>query len=86
MFAPVSIPLSTPDGAMRKTVKRKLYDVSMSDISVVNIDALTMRTYLIDLAAAIRSLVGTGSTIKEIASIYNNSHCSFSVHHYLHSL
>jgi hypothetical protein len=71
-LAPVSIPLSTPDGAIRKTVKSKLYDASMSDLSVVNFDALppasTMRTYLIDLASAIRSLVGTGSTIREMAS------------------
>ena len=71
-LAPVSIPLSTPDGAITKTVKSKLYDASMSDLSVVIFDALppasTMRTYLIDLAAAIRSLVGTGSTIREMAS------------------
>ena len=67
-LAPVSIPLRTPDGAIRKTVKSKLYDASMSDLSVVNFDALppasTMRTYFVDLAAAIRSLVGTGITNK----------------------
>lgn len=71
-LAPVSIPLSTQDGAIRKTVKSKLYDASKSDLSIVNHDALppasTMRTYLIDLVAAIRSLVGTGSTIREMAS------------------
>ena len=70
-LAPVSIPLSTPDGALRKTVKSKLFDASMSDLAIVNHDTLpptsTMTTYLIDLAAAIRSLICTGSTIREMA-------------------
>ena len=72
LLAPVSIPLNTPDGAIRKTVKSKLYDASMSDLRVVHHDELppasTMTTYLIDLVAAIRSLVGTGSTLSEMAS------------------
>ena len=71
-LAPVSIPLSTPDGAIRKTVKSKLYDASMSDLNIVAHDALppasTMTTYMMDLAAAVRSLVGTGSTIREMTS------------------
>ena len=33
-LAPVSVPLSTPDGAIRKTVKSKLFDAAMSDFLV----------------------------------------------------
>ena len=44
----------------------------MSDLTVVSHDSLppasTMRTYLLDLAAAIRSLIFTGSTIREMTS------------------
>lgn len=71
-LAPVSIALYTPDGAIRKTVKSKLYHASMSDLTVVSHDSLppasTMRTYLLDLAAAIPSLIFTGSTIREMTS------------------
>ena len=34
-LAPVSVPLSTPDGSIRKTVKSKLFKAAMSDLSVV---------------------------------------------------
>ena len=71
-LAPVSIPLSTPDGAIRKTVKSKLYEASMADLTIVNYDelppALKMKTYLLDLTAAIRTLTATGSTIREMAN------------------
>ena len=31
-LAPVSVPLSTPDGSIRKTVKSKLFKAAMSDL------------------------------------------------------
>ena len=71
-LAPISIPLCTADGAIRKTVKRKLYEAAMNDLNIVSHEELPpaakMRTYLLDLAASIRSLVGTASTIRELAS------------------
>ena len=71
-LAPISIPLSTADGVIRKTVKSKLYEAAMSDLKILTHDELPpaakMRTYLLDLAAAIRSLVGTPSTRRELAS------------------
>ena len=71
-LAPVSIPLSTPDGSIRKTVKSKLYLAAVSDLQVVTTDELVLppgklNTYYLDLAAAIRSLVGPTSTIREMA-------------------
>ena len=70
-LAPVSIPLSTLDCAIRKTVKSKLFDAAMSDLEIVSGEAMpsTTRfyTYVLDLAATIRSLVGTMSTIRDLA-------------------
>ena len=70
-LAPVSIPLSTPGGSIRKTVKSKLYLAAMSDLQVVTTDELPppekLNTYYLDLAAAIWSLVGPTSTIREMA-------------------
>ena len=34
-LTPVSVPLSTPDGSIRKTVKSKLFKAAKSDLSVV---------------------------------------------------
>ena len=34
-LAPVSVPLSTPDRSIQKTVKSKLFKAAMSDLSVV---------------------------------------------------
>ena len=71
-LAPVSIPLSTVDGAIRKTVKSKLFEAAMSDLDLVSEDAMPpptrLYTYFLDLAAAIRSLVGTMNTIRDLAS------------------
>ena len=39
-LAPVSVPFSTPDGAIRKTVKSKLFDAAMSDLLVVPKESL----------------------------------------------
>ena len=71
-LAPISTPLSTPDSSIRKTVKSKLYQAAMSYLQVVTTDELPppekLNTYYLDLAAAaIRSLVGPTSTIREMA-------------------
>ena len=70
-LAPVSIPLSTLDGAIRKTAKSKLFDAAMSDLEIVSGEAMPsttrLYTYVLDLAATIRSLVGTMSTIRDLA-------------------
>ncbi len=70
-LAPVSMPLSTADGAIRKTTKSKLYDAAMSDLTIISPDELPsaekLNTYLLDLGAAIRSLVGLTSTIRQMA-------------------
>ena len=52
--------------------KSKLYEASMTDLTIVNYDELPpaskMKTYLLDLAATIRTLTATGSTIREMAN------------------
>eukprot|EP00795_Rhopilema_esculentum_P010166 gene10166-biopygen12783 len=71
-LAPVSMPLSTADGAIRKTVKSKLYEAAMSDLSIVSPDELPpteiLNTHYLDLAAAIQSLVGPTSTLRQMAT------------------
>ena len=71
-LAPISIPLSTADGTLRKTVKSKLYDAAMLDLKIVSHEQLPtagkLKTYMLDLVAAIRSLVGTASTVRERSS------------------
>ena len=71
-LAPVSIPLSTADGAIRKTSKSKLYDASMNDLKTLCKEDFprkeNLKTYFLDLAAAIRSLVGAFGTIREMAA------------------
>ena len=71
-LAPISIPLSTANDAVRKTVKSKLYDATMRDLKIVSHEQLPtagkMKTYILDLVAAIHSLVGTASTVKELSS------------------
>ena len=71
-LAPVSIPLSTADGAIRKTVKSKLYEAAMKDLTIIEPEELPppakLHTYLLDLAAAIRCLVGPMTTIRDMAS------------------
>ena len=61
-LAPVSIPLSTADGAIRKTVDSKPYDAAMSDLKILNQDDFPekekLTTYFLDIAAAIRSMHG----------------------------
>ena len=71
-LAPVSVPLSTPDGSIRKTVKSKLFKAAMSDLSVVTNEDLPgpdrLRTYFLDLAAAVRTIVGKPETVRELAA------------------
>lgn len=49
-----------------------MYEASMTDLTIVNYDELPpaskMKTYLLDLAAAIRYLTATGSTTREMAN------------------
>jgi hypothetical protein len=70
-LAPVAIALSTADGGIRKTVKSKLYQACMDDLTILSVDDLPRRellkTYFMDLAAAIRSLVGHMNTIRDMA-------------------
>ena len=70
-LAPVAIPLSTADGAIRKTVKSKLYQACMDDLTILRVEEFPSRellkTYFLDLAAAIRSLVGNINTIRDMA-------------------
>ena len=69
---PVSVPLSTHDGAIRKTVKSKLFDATMSDLLIVPKENLpgqdTLYTYFLDVAAAIRSIVGKPDSIRELTA------------------
>ena len=71
-LAPVSVPLSTPDGSIRKPVKSKLFKTAMSDLSVVTDEDLPspdrLRTYFLDLAAAVRAIVGKPETVRELAA------------------
>ena len=71
-LATVSVPLSTPNGAIRKTVKSKLFDAAMSDLLVVPKESLpgqdTFNTYFLDVAAAVRSIVVKPDTIRELAT------------------
>ena len=49
----MSVPSSTPDGSIRKTVKSKLFKAAVSDLSVVTDEDLPdpdrLRTYFFDL-------------------------------------
>ena len=71
-LAPVSAPLSAPDGSIRKTVKSKLFKAAMSDLSVVTDEDLPgpdrLKTYFLELAAAVRTIVGKPETVREIAA------------------
>ena len=71
-LAPVSVPLSTPDGSIRKTVISKLFKAAMSDLSVVTDEDLPgpdrLKTYFLDLAAAVRTIVGKPETVRELAA------------------
>ena len=71
-LAPVSVPLSTTDGSIRKTIKSKLFKAAMSDLSVVMDEDLPgpdkLRTYFLDLAAAVRTIVGKTTTVRELAA------------------
>ena len=71
-LAPVCFPLSTPDGAIRKTVKSKLYSAAMSDLTILCFEDLPlperMQIYLLDLTAVIRTIVGNLTTIRDLAS------------------
>ncbi len=70
-LAPVSVPLSTPDGSMRKTVKSKLFTAAMTDLRLVTKDNLPgpekLNTYFLDVAASVRSIVGKPDTVRELA-------------------
>mgnify|MGYP001799619528 FL=1 len=53
-------------------LKSKLFDAAMSDLLIVPKENLpgqhTLYTYFLDVAAAIRSIVGRPDTIKELAA------------------
>ena len=71
-LAPVPVPLNTPDGSIRKTVKSKLFKAAMSDLSVVTDEDLPgpdrLRAYFLDLAAAVRTIVGKPETVRELVA------------------
>ena len=71
-LAPVSVPLNAPDGAIRKTVKSKLFDAALCDLLVVPKEILpgqdTLNTYFLDVAAAVRSIVEKPDTVRELAT------------------
>ena len=71
-LAPVSVPLSTSNRSIRKTVKSKLFKAAMSDLSVVTDEDLPgpdrLRIYFLDLAAAVRTTVGKPKTVRELAA------------------
>ena len=71
-LAPVSMPLSSTDGTIRKTVKSKLFSVAMSDLRILESQELPgvekLYTYFLDVAAAVRSIVGKPSTIRALAA------------------
>ena len=70
-LAPVCLPLSNCDGTIRKTVKSKLYQAAMSDLTIVNPDDLPppseLYTYFLDLAASIRVHLKGCETIRQLA-------------------
>ena len=68
----MSVPLTTPDGSIRKTVKSKLFKAEMRDLSVVTNEDLPgpdrLRTYFLDLTAAVTTIVGKPETVRELAA------------------
>ena len=68
-LAPVSVPLSTYDGTIRKTVKSKLYQTAMSDLQIVNATDLPaehhLNTYFLDLIASIRTITNKKDSIRQ---------------------
>ena len=68
-LSPVSAPLSTEDGCRRKTAKSALFEAAVSDIGEANICHANSicDTYIIDLAAFIRTVISQCSTIRDIA-------------------
>ena len=70
----------------QETVKSKLYEAAMYDLNIVSRaelpPAAKTTTQLPDLATSIRSLIGTASTIKQLASRIMSTFY-FSVYHHL---
>ena len=70
-LSPVSLPLCTPDGVIRKTVKSKLLDAALSDLRIVNIQDLPppndLNTYFLDVIAVIRSSICINGSIRNFA-------------------
>ena len=65
-LAPVSIALGTPDGAIRKTIKTNLFDIAvLTPDEMPPPNQLTF--FFLDLAAPIRSIVGNGEAIGDLA-------------------
>ena len=89
-LAPVSVPRSTPGGSIRKTVKSKPFKAAMSDLSLVTDEALPcpdrLRTFFLDLAAAVRTIVGIKARNCKGASGKNISDGSTSIQRYLYRL
>ena len=71
-LTPVSVSLSTPDGSIRKTVKSELFKAAISDLPVATDEDLLgpnrLRTYFLDSAAAVRTIVGKPETVRELAA------------------
>lgn len=71
-LAPVCLPLSTADGAIRKTIKSKLFTTAMSDLTVIFRGSSTPRRDT-DLSSGsccrhYRTIVGQVATIRDLAS------------------
>ena len=68
-LAPVSLPLATPDGCMRKTSKCKLYD-ALNLEQVLSTSVLNGQGhchYILDLAAKLRTIKSSPKTFEDLA-------------------
>ena len=64
------ISLGRPDGAIRKTVKSKLFDVALANLLVLTPDGMPPQSwfiyYFLDLAAEIRSIKYNVETTRDL--------------------
>ena len=67
LFSPVCAPLCNPDGSRRKTKKSDLFSV-LDDMEIDISDAHEKRkTYMVDLATYVRSVIKNCTTVWDIA-------------------
>ena len=70
-LAPVSLPLSHYDGTIRKTVKSKIFDAAMHDLTAIKQEDLPsaekLSTCFLDLAAEIRLHLKKCENIRQLA-------------------